>query len=114
MAISSLTLGRKSTTYSAPRYSSVCPFWRPNPLTSETVSPCTPISPSAWRTSSSLKGLTIAVMIFMHISELNSDSILATLGKHANSRYYWCFEDPICTDIVRLEPNTHQIREHHD
>jgi len=32
-------LGRKSTTYSAPRYSSVWPFCRPNPLTSETVIP---------------------------------------------------------------------------
>jgi hypothetical protein len=31
---SSFTLGRKSTTYSAPRYSSVWPFWRPKPLAS--------------------------------------------------------------------------------
>jgi hypothetical protein len=42
--ISIFTLGRKSTTYSAPRYSSVCPFWRPKPLTSVTVRPETPIS----------------------------------------------------------------------
>ena len=36
---STFTLGRKSTTYSAPRYSSVWPFWRPKPLTSVTVRP---------------------------------------------------------------------------
>ena len=42
-----ITLGRKSTTYSAPRYSSVWPFWRPKPLTSVTVRPVTPTSPSA-------------------------------------------------------------------
>jgi len=63
-AISSLTFGRKSTTYSAPRYSSVWPRWRPKPLTSVTVMPWTPISPIASRTSSSLKGLMIAVMSF--------------------------------------------------
>ena len=40
--ISSLILGRKSTTYSAPRYSSVCPFCRPKPRTSVTVMPWTP------------------------------------------------------------------------
>src|SRR5713101_7914135 len=63
--ISSLVLGRKSTTYSAPRYSSVCPFWRPKPFTSVTVIPCTPIADSASRTSSSLNGLMIAVTSFM-------------------------------------------------
>src|SRR5579871_2226428 len=65
MATSSFTFGRKSTTYSAPRYSSVCPFWRPNPLTSVTVSPCTPTFASASRTSSSLNGLMMAVTSFM-------------------------------------------------
>jgi hypothetical protein len=39
---STLILGRKSTTYSAPRYSSVWPFCRPKPLTSVTVMPETP------------------------------------------------------------------------
>src|ERR1019366_6875157 len=45
--------------------SSVWPFWRPKPLTSVTVTPCTPIALRASRTSSSLNGLTIAVTIFM-------------------------------------------------
>jgi hypothetical protein len=62
-----LTLGRKSTTYSAPRYSSVWPFWRPKPLTSVTVRPVTPASASASRTSSSLKGLMMAVICFMAV-----------------------------------------------
>src|SRR5258708_33936754 len=57
--------GTKSTTYSAPRYSSVCPRWRPKPLTSVTVMPETPISESAARTSSSLKGLIMAVINFI-------------------------------------------------
>src|ERR1700677_4343133 len=57
--------GTKSTTYSAPRYSSVCPRCRPNPFTSVTVMPETPISDNAARTSSSLKGLMIAVTSFM-------------------------------------------------
>src|SRR6185437_2161589 len=64
-AASSLILGRKSTTYSAPRYSSVWPFWRPKPFTSVTVMPCTPTSASASRTSSSLNGLMIATTSFM-------------------------------------------------
>ncbi|MNK95501.1 hypothetical protein D3C87_1157390 [compost metagenome] len=62
---STFILGRKSTTYSAPRYSSVWPFWRPKPLTSVTVRPVTPTSARASRTSSSLKGLTMAVICFM-------------------------------------------------
>ena len=41
-AASSLILGSRSTVYSAPRYSSVCPFWRPKPRTSVTVIPWTP------------------------------------------------------------------------
>src|SRR5688572_15033670 len=65
MATSILTLGRKSTTYSAPRYNSVCPFCRPKPLTSVTVMPCTPMPDKASRTSSSLNGLMIAVTSFM-------------------------------------------------
>src|SRR6202167_4089255 len=64
-ATSTRVLGTKSTTYSAPRYSSVCPRCRPNPLTSVTVIPETPISDNAARTSSSLKGLIIAVTSFM-------------------------------------------------
>src|SRR4051812_17217360 len=69
-AASIFTLGRKSTTYSAPRYSSVWPFWRPKPFTSVTVTPCTPMALRASRTSSSLNGLTMAVTIFMVISRL--------------------------------------------
>ncbi len=64
-ATSIFTLGRKSTTYSAPRYSSVCPFWRPKPFTSVTVIPVTPRSASASRTSSSLNGLSTAMTIFI-------------------------------------------------
>src|SRR5690606_27943086 len=58
-------LGRKSTTYSAPRYSSVWPFWRPKPLTSVTVRPLTPMSARASRTSSSLNGLMMAETNFI-------------------------------------------------
>src|SRR6266496_5874994 len=61
---STFTLGRKSTTYSSPRYSSVCPFCRPKPLTSATVRPVTPISESATFTSSSLNGLMMASTFF--------------------------------------------------
>src|SRR6266403_3376036 len=57
--------GTKSTTYSAPRYNPVWPRWRPKPLTSVTVMPETPISESAARTSSSLKGLIMAVINFI-------------------------------------------------
>src|SRR5574343_1359026 len=64
-AASIFTLGKKSTTYSAPRYSSVCPFCRPKPFTSVTVMPCTPMAESASRTSSSLNGLMMAVTNFM-------------------------------------------------
>src|SRR5262249_48647520 len=67
MAASTFTFGRKSTTYSAPRYSSVWPFCLPKPLTSVTVMPCTPIADRASRTSSSLKGLMIAVTSFMDV-----------------------------------------------
>jgi hypothetical protein len=63
--ISILILGRKSTTYSAPRYSSVWPFCRPKPLTSVTVSPVTPTSDNASRTSSSLNGLMMASIFFI-------------------------------------------------
>jgi acetolactate synthase-1/3 small subunit len=69
-ATSMRVLGTKSTTYSAPRYSSVWPRWRPKPFTSVTVMPETPISDNAARTSSSLKGLIIAVTSFMRDSRL--------------------------------------------
>src|ERR1700678_915943 len=70
-ATSIRVLGTKSTTYSAPRYSSVWPRWRPKPLTSVTVMPETPISESAARTSSSLKGLIMAVINFIGFSAGN-------------------------------------------
>src|SRR5215469_1078385 len=70
-------LGTKSTTYSAPRYNSVCPRCRPNPFTSVTVMPDTPMSDSAARTSSSLNGLMIAVTSFM-----GSDSVCRDGGAH--------------------------------
>src|SRR5712664_3223533 len=62
---STLIFGRKSTVDSPPRYSSVWPFWRPNPRTSVTVMPMTPISVSASLTSSSLNGLMTASIFFM-------------------------------------------------
>src|SRR2546427_12806199 len=68
---STFSLGRKSTVYSEPRYSSVWPFWRPKPRTSVTVIPITPIAGSASFTSSSLKGLMIASTFF--ISDLLED-----------------------------------------
>ena len=58
--ISIRTFGTKSIVYSAPRYTSVCPRWRPKPCTSVTVRPCTPSSLSASFTSSTLNGLMIA------------------------------------------------------
>src|SRR5882672_8157401 len=67
IAASTFTFGRKSTTYSAPRYSSVWPFCLPKPLTSVTVMPCTPIADRASRTSSSLNGLMIAVTSFIDV-----------------------------------------------
>src|SRR5450759_2143424 len=63
-----LILGKKSTTYSAPRYNSVCPFCRPKPFTSVTVNPLTPNSESASRTSSNLNGLITASIFFMVVS----------------------------------------------
>src|SRR5487761_1157663 len=72
--ISSFSLGRKSTVYSAPRYTSVWPFWRPWPLTSETVIPSTPMLMSASFTASSLLGWMIASIFFMMISILDSVS----------------------------------------
>src|SRR5499433_3434721 len=65
---STLTLGRKSMVYSDPRYSSVCPFWRPKPRTSVTVMPMMPSSVSASLTSSSLNGLMIASIFFIETS----------------------------------------------
>src|SRR5688572_8208624 len=61
---STLILGTNSTVYSAPRYTSVCPDWRPKPCTSVTVMPLTPAPLSASFTSSSLKGLMTAVISF--------------------------------------------------
>src|SRR5262249_30955491 len=66
--ISIFTLGRKSTTYSAPLYSSVWPRCRPNPFTSTAVRPWTPTSASASFTSSSLKGLMIASIFFIRFA----------------------------------------------
>src|SRR5512141_150590 len=76
-AASILTLGMKSTTYSAPRYTSVCPFCRPNPFTSRTVIPVTPASVSAFFTSSSLNGLMIASIFFMVLLPSGVPSALA-------------------------------------
>src|SRR5450755_3803410 len=70
MTTSTLILGKKSTTYSAPRYNSVCPFCRPKPFTSVTVSPLTPNSESASRTSSNLNGLITASIFFIVVSLL--------------------------------------------
>src|SRR5262245_18754644 len=61
---STFTLGTRSTVYSAPRYCSLWPFWRPKPRTSLTVSPWMPTWVRADFTSSSLWGLTIASIFF--------------------------------------------------
>src|SRR5690606_35222921 len=61
---STYTLGTKSTVYSAPRYTSVWPAWRPKPWTSVTVMPATPAALRASFTSSSLNGLMTAVISF--------------------------------------------------
>src|SRR3989338_5484918 len=90
-AASILTLGRKSTTYSAPRYSSVWPFWRPKPLTSVTVMPCTPMADKASRTSSSLKGLTMAVTIFMVGSPVRLAKNQTKFGLHDLCQAHECY-----------------------
>src|SRR6266545_4846380 len=72
--ISSRTLGTKSISYSAPRYTSVCPRWRPKPCTSETVRPCTPRSFSAFFTSSSLNGLMMPTISFMAILSVRAQT----------------------------------------
>ena len=80
IAISTLVLGRKSTIYSAPRYNSVCPFWRPNPLTSVAVSPLIPILDNSSRTSSSLNGLIIAVSNFIRLPSWPTTIIVINSG----------------------------------
>ena len=62
---SSLILGMKSTTYSAPRYISAWPFCRPKPETSVTVMPLIPRRFKASLTSSSLKWRMMASIFFM-------------------------------------------------
>src|SRR5689334_18003849 len=62
---STFTLGTRSIVYSAPRYCSLWPFWRPKPRTSVTVRPWTPTCVSAVFTSSSLYGLMMASTFFI-------------------------------------------------
>src|SRR5688572_17130239 len=85
-AASTFTFGRKSTTYSAPRYSSVWPFCRPKPFTSVTVMPCTPIADSASRTSSSLNGLMMAVTSFMVSPQLRGGVCTAAARSESSER----------------------------
>src|SRR5215475_7876682 len=59
------TFGTRSTWYSAPRYTSVCPRCLPYPLASVMVRPWTPNACNAALTSSSLNGLMTAVMSFI-------------------------------------------------
>src|SRR5579875_1564772 len=63
--ISNFTFGSRSTLYSCPRYTSLCPFWRPCPRTSLIVIPSIPIPLSASFTSSSLNGWMMASIFFM-------------------------------------------------
>src|SRR5882757_4542245 len=94
IAASTFTFGRKSTTYSAPRYSSVWPFCLPKPLTSVTVMPCTPMADRASRTSSSLNGLMIAVTSFINelpewVMDFETLELVETLqrdGRHRLAR----------------------------
>src|SRR6478736_127708 len=62
---STRTFGTRSTWYSAPRYTSVCPRCLPYPLASVIVRPWTPNACNAALTSSSLNGLMTAVMSFI-------------------------------------------------
>src|SRR5436190_1813849 len=62
---STRTFGTRSTWYSAPRYTSVCPRCLPYPLASVIVRPWTPNACNAALTSSSLNGLMTAVMTFI-------------------------------------------------
>ena len=76
------TLGRKSTTYSAPRYSSVWPFCRPKPFASTTVMPCRPTSCSASFTSSSLNGLMMASIFFMRVQRPGRPGLPCLAARH--------------------------------
>ena len=65
------TLGMKSTTYSAPRYVSLCPFCRPKPRTSATVIPSILAATRAALTSSSLKCRMMASTFFMRVFQFS-------------------------------------------
>src|SRR5437899_231894 len=65
MTTSIFAFGTKSTMYSAPRYSSLWPFWRPKPFTSLTVMPLTPTELRASFTSSTREGRMIASIFFI-------------------------------------------------
>src|SRR5690242_12782377 len=66
--ISSFDFGTRSTLYSAPRYSSVCPRWRPCPRVSDNVTPLTSSAWTAANTSSTRCGFTTATMSFIVLS----------------------------------------------
>src|SRR6185503_19351890 len=66
--ISIFTFGTRSTVYSAPRYCSLWPFWRPNPRVSLTVRPWMPTCIRADFTSSNRWGLMMASIFFTRIS----------------------------------------------
>ena len=88
-ANSILALGRESIWNAAARYHYVCPGSCPYPYTSVTVTPWMPISATAWRTSSNLKGLMTAVISFMHLSPHPSINRTAADGACA---YHWLAE----------------------
>src|SRR5574337_1275213 len=97
------TLGRKSIVYSLPLYSSVCPFCRPNPLTSLTVRPWIPTSARALFTSSSLKGLMIASIFFIrHPPSLTSLKAFASRSgvSHPRSRHHCQSLHPCLTEQI--------------
>ena len=72
-------LGTKSTSYSAPRYTSVWPRWRPKPWASVRVMPWTPSVLRVSLTSSSLKGLRTATTSFI-VRSLSSSSAGSTFA----------------------------------
>src|SRR6059036_1379749 len=78
-----LIFGRKSTVYSPPRYSSVCPFCLPKPRTSVTVMPITPMPVRASFTSSSLNGLMMASTFFISDLLENRDRQCRHVGADA-------------------------------
>src|SRR5881296_2940036 len=90
--ISSFILGSRSTVYSRPRYTSVCPFCRPWPRTSITVMPSTPISRSASFTDSNREGWMMASSFIMTASAPARSSRFEVVSFFAVLRHIQTFD----------------------